>query len=117
MAIPARESAPAREPADPERKPDPRASGWADVRQMMTVSAQAAALAVEEMRGRPDDGAAVFMADLTRAALERAAVIAGRCAVDEAVLAEVDRRAYARGCADTKAARRRMGFIDGGQPG
>jgi hypothetical protein len=51
------------------------------------------------------------MAGLTREAFEIAVERGRRWVIDEAVLAEVERRAYAAGCADTKAARCRLAAV------
>jgi hypothetical protein len=105
------------DPGPPERgsrKSDALSPGWADVRDLIITNSTAAALAVAGLReaGSP---AALEMAALTRAAFERAVEIARRWAVDEAVLSAERQRAYALGVADCKAARCRLGVIDGGR--
>lgn len=142
MAEPARGSADGPDPDDPERKPDPRASGWADVRRLVVTDSHAVALAVEDVKravedvkraveelrhpaadpGKLDDAvekldAAVAMNGLTVGVMESAVVIAGRCEVGFAVIEEERARAYAQGVADCKAARCRLGVIGGGRDG
>lgn len=104
-------------PDDPERKPDPRAGGWADVRAALVTEARAVRLAVEEMARRPGDEAALEMARLNLSVLESLGVIAGRWQVDEAVIEAERARAYADGIAACKAARCRLEVIDGGAAG
>ena len=115
MAEPARDSAAAQDPTHSRRKSDPMSPGWADVQHAIISAAQACALAVEELARRPDDGAAVFMADLTRGCLEDLAEMGRRWVLDEAVLEAERARAYAAGYAACKADRCRLGVIDGGR--
>ena len=103
-AEPARESAAVREP-DPDRH-DPRACGWADVRQGMLDATSLVVLSVAKLAGRdPGDTEALRIAELAVAALDRWGEIGRRWVLDERVLADVDQRAYDRGVADCKAAR------------
>ena len=116
MAVPARENAD--DPGPPgqgSRKSDALSPGWADVRRMLVISAEMAALAVTELARCPVDPAAMEMAALTRAALESAVVIGGRWAVDDAVLSTERARAYAQGAADCKAAHCRLEVLQGGR--
>lgn len=115
MAEPARSAARPGPDHDPERKPDPRASGWADVRSAVALEAAAVRLAVQDMARHPGDKAALEMARLCLSVLESLAVIAGRCQVDDAVVEAERARAYADGVAACKAARCRLEVIDGGR--
>ena len=122
MAVPARESAAAQEPPEPEGKPGPLF--WADTALAVTASARTAAMVAEELARDPGNGAALAMAGLLVTALDSLGGITGRLAdaeqgrvLDETALeAEGDRR-YAEGYAACKADRCRMGVIGGGQPG
>ena len=120
MAEPARVSAADREPPGPEREPGPAERGWLDLQQAAVTAVRACVLAVQEMAGRPDSGAAVSMAELTRGCAEklgdvacagleaeRARVLAG--AVREAEL----QRAYDEGYAACQAARCRLSAVPG----
>lgn len=108
MTEPARRSV-----ADPERKPDPRASGWADVRQAVIACAHVVALAAGQVAARPGDAAALAVLSGTREAFESAVAIAGRWQVDEAVMEAERNRGYAAGYAACKAERRRLQVVDG----
>ena len=115
MAVPARDSAAAQDPPHSRRKSDPMSPGWADVQHAIIAAAQACALAVEELVRRPEDGAAVFMADLTRGCLEDLAEMGRRWVLDEAVMEAERARAYAAGYAACKADRCRLGVVNGGR--
>ena len=121
MAEPARRNAEGPAPYDPERKPDPRAGGWADVRNAAATGVRAWRLAVEELVRSPASREALEMVRLTGGVVESLGVIAGRCTIDEVVIEAVRARtwdeAYKQGVADTKAARCRLGVIDGGRAG
>ena len=111
MAVPARVSA-AQDPPHSRRKSDPMSPGWASVQQGLIIAVQACALAVTELARRPDDdGPALEMARLCLAAQEKWAELAGRWALDEAVLAAERRRGYDQGVADCKAARCRLEVV------
>ena len=122
MAVPARESAAAQEPPEPEGKPGPLF--WADTALAVTAAARTAAVVAGELARDPGNGAALAMARLLADSLDSLGGIAGRLAdaeqgrvLDEAALeAEGDRR-YAEGWAACKAGRHRLGVIGGGQPG
>ena len=113
MAEPARRNAdgPARD--DPERKPDPRASGWADVRDAAVIGVHAWRLAVEELVRAPGSRDALEMVRLTGGVVESLGVIAGRCTIDEVVIEAIRARAYAEGYAACKADRCRLAVVPG----
>ena len=117
MAVPARESAAARDPARAGGEHDPEARGWADVRQALIDGARIVALAVTALARRPDDDEARELARQALANQDRWGEIARRWVVDEAVLAETERRAYDAGYAACRAARGRLGVIGGGAAG
>ena len=110
MTVPARDSAAAQDPARPGS--DPGAAGaW----RALIADADLAARVVAELGRDPGNGAALAMARLILEALEALGGITRRCMVDEALLAQAEhqagereRRAYARGAADCKAARCRL---------
>lgn len=102
---------------DPDRKPDPRASAWGDVRAAVMLEARAVRLAVGELAARPGDEAALEMTRTCLSVLEHLSVIAGRCQADEAVIRLTRDQAYAEGVADCKAARCRLEVIGGGRDG
>jgi hypothetical protein len=109
MAEPARAG-----PEPAERKPDPRASGWAGAQRAMATAAESCALAVAELARRPGDAAALEMARLTLRVLENLGDTVRRLAFGEALLEAERERAYAAGVADCKAARYRLSVVDGG---
>lgn len=102
---------------DPERKPDPRAAGWGDVRTALIAGSRAVALAAAEMAARPGDPAALAMLGTAVRVMESLGVIASRCEFGEAVIVAERARAYRQGAADCKAARHRLEVIDGGAIG
>ena len=114
MAEPARVSAadPGPDKARP-RKSDPLSPGWVNVRGLLCTAAEGAQLAVTELTARPDCPGAKRRAELLLAALSDLAEITRRCVLDEAVLEAVRADAYARGVADCKAARSRLGAVPG----
>jgi hypothetical protein len=105
MTEPARRDADGPPPDDPERKPDPRAGGWADVRHAVIFQAEAVARAVAELAGRPDDDPALEMARLCAAVLEHLRAIAARCQADERFMEAERERGFAAGYAACKAER------------
>ncbi len=113
MGVPARASAAARD-RDTADKHDPRARGWADVREALITAAHACALAVEELARDPGSAAALDMAGTTRTCLEHLGEIGRRWVLDEQVLEQERAQAYAEGVEACKAARRRLEVIDGG---
>ena len=117
MAEPARRNAEGPAPDDPERRPDPRAGGWADVRDAAVIAVCAWRLAVEELVREPGSEAALEMVRLTGGVVESLGVIAGRCTIDEVVIEAIRARAYAEGWAACKAARCRLAAVDDVQPG
>ena len=117
MAEPARRNADGPAPDDPERRPDPRAGGWADVRNAAVTGVHAWRLAVEELVRAPGSRDALEMVRLTGGVVESLGVIAGRCTIDEVVIEAIRARAYAEGYAACKADRCRLGVIDGGRAG
>jgi hypothetical protein len=114
MAEPARRNADGPEPGDPERKPDPRASGWAGAQAAMAIAAQACALAVTELAARPGETAALEMAGLCRAMLENLGDTIRRLDFSAEVMAEERARAYAEGYRACKKDRCRLAVVDGG---
>ena len=124
MAEPARVSAAAPDPPDPEREPGPAERGWLDLQQAAITALAACTLAVREMAGHPDAAAAVAMAGLPRACAEKLGDVAlpgldaerGRV-LDEAALEAERRQGYDEGYAACKAGRHRLGVIGGGRPG
>lgn len=142
MAEPAHSAAGPASGGDPERKPDPRAAGWADVRAAVTLDSRAIRLAAEDVRcaaeklgrvleelGRPAPapGALAAAAEELRRAVEMEGVVAavmqhavtmtGRCAANEAVIELTRAQAYAEGWEACKAARGRLGVVGGGREG
>lgn len=140
MAEPAHSAAGPGPESDPERKPDPRASGWGDVRCTVMLESQAIRLSVEDTgraveklmcvleelgRAVPDPGkldAAVEELRRTRqmnevniGVMRHALTIAGRCRADEAVIENERARAFDEGVEWCKAQRCRMEVIDGGR--
>lgn len=119
-AEPARASAAAGEP-DPDEH-DPRARGWADVRQGLVDGTSLVVLTVARLAARdPGDAEALRIAELAIASLDRWGEIGRRWVVDDAFLArmerraeERERRAYEQGAADCKAARCRLEVVRGG---
>lgn len=99
----------------PERKPDPRASGWAGAQRAMASAAQACSLAVTELTSRPGEAAALEMTRLCLAVLENLGDTVRRLSFDEAVMEAERARAYAEGVAACKAQRCRLGVIPGGR--
>ena len=127
MTEPARSGAADLAPPSPGR-PGPHPPGWAGVRAAMILQAASMArsledlaLAVRELR-RPPDGDRRLGAALETAALQLELAqswdaLARGQNYDEAVLEAAVAEAYAQGVADCKAARRRLGVIDGGRAG
>ena len=113
MAEPARENA--ADPGPAQRKPDPRASGWASAQQAMIIAAQSNVLAVSEALARPGDDAALEMAALSIRILETLGETFRRLTAEEAVMAEERAAGYREGYAACKADRCRLGVIDGGR--
>jgi len=112
MAVPARPDPAGQEPPDSANRHDPRACGWADVRQGLVDGTSLVVLTVAQLAGRdPGDAEALRIAELAVAALDRWGEIARRWVLDERVLADVDQRAYDRGVADCKAARCRLASV------
>ena len=106
---------PARAGADgAERRPDPRASGWAGAQGAMSVAAQAVALAVTELASRPGEEPALEMARLCRGVLESLGDTLRRLSFDEAVMTEERAAGYREGY-EAGRARRRLGVIRGGR--
>lgn len=117
MAEAARRNAEGPAPDDPERKPDPRAGGWGDVRDAVIINSQAVALAAAEVAARPGDTRAADMLELTLKVLAKLASIAGRCTANDHEF-EVERaRGFTDGYEACKAERCRMQVIDGGRAG
>lgn len=115
MAEPARRRSEAGSAADdPERKPDPRAGGWADVRRALITDSYAVSLAAAEVASRPGDPQAVAMLTLTLQVLESLAAMARRWQVDEAVIDAERERAWQAGDDACKAQRGRLTVVDGG---
>jgi hypothetical protein len=114
MTEPARRSADGPAPDDPERKPDPRAGGWADVRHALIADSHLVAQAAAGVAARPGDSAALAVLTLALEVFGDLRVIASRCQADERVIAAERRRAYDEGVADCKAARCRLEVIPGG---
>lgn len=131
MGEPARRNAEGPAPRDdPDRKPDPRAAAWADVRRAAAIGMDAHRLAVEELVAAaaklPGDPAgealksvraAMEMVRLTGGVVESLTVIAGRCTASEAEFELERERGYAEGYAARDAERCRLGVIDGGRAG
>ena len=115
MAEPARRNADGPAPDDPERKPDPRAGGWADVRHALVADSHLVAQAAAGVAARPGDSAALAVLTLALDVLQDLRAIAGRCVVGEALLEAERKRAFDEGVAACKAARCRLGVIDGGR--
>jgi hypothetical protein len=111
LAEPARESAADRDLSDPERKPDPRAGGWADVRHALIADSHLTAQAAAGVAARPGDSAALAILTLALEILGDLRAITRRCQADEAVIAAERKRAYAEGVADCKAARCRLAAV------
>lgn len=109
-AEPARESAAAGEP-DPD-KHDPRASGWADVRQGLVDGASLVVLTVAKLAGRdPGDAEALRIAELAIDSLDTWGAIGRRWVADEAVMAQQYKRGFEEGVAWCKAARCRLEVV------
>ena len=106
---------PARAGADgAERRPDPRASGWAGAQRAMGIAAQACGLAVTELATRPGEEPALEMARLCRGVLESLGDTLRRLSFDEAVMAEERAAGFREGYEEGRA-RRRLGVIRGGR--
>jgi hypothetical protein len=99
------------------RKPDPRASGWAAAREAMIAAAESNKLAVRELAIRPYDAAALEMARLTLAVLERLGETLRQLSFDEAVFAETHAAGFREGVEWCKAQRCRVHVVDGTQAG
>jgi len=117
MAVPARESATARDPAGAADKHDPRARGWADVRLALIADSHVVALAADAMAARPDDDAVRLLLAYALESFGSTVTIARRWVVDEAVLEAERERAYAAGYEACKAQRCRLEVIPGGRAG
>jgi hypothetical protein len=116
MAEPARRSADGPPPDDPERKPDPRAGGWADVRHALKAEAHCVAQSANMVAARPGDSAALAVFTLAVDVFRDLRAITGRCQADERVMDAQWERGFAAGYAAARAERPRLGVIDGGQP-
>ena len=114
MAVPARRNADGPAPDDPERRPDPRAGGWADVRHALTADSHLVAQAAAQVAARPGDSAAVAVLTLALDVLADLRSIARRCQADEAVMEAERARGFAAGHAACRAARCRLSVVDGG---
>jgi hypothetical protein len=117
MAEPARRNADGPPPDDPERKPDPRAGGWADVRHALIADSRLVAQAAAGVAARPGDSAALAVLTLAVQVFEDLRAIGSRWQVDEAVMEAERERGFAAGVAACKAARCRLEVIDGGRAG
>ena len=107
MAEPARRNADG--PADdPERKPDPRAGGWADVRHALVADSHLVAQAAAGVAARPGDSAALAVLTLALDIFGDLRSIASRCVVGEAVLEAERERGWAAGYAACQAERGRL---------
>jgi hypothetical protein len=116
MAEPARSGADGPGPERPaEAKLHPGKFIWADVRDAIIASACAAEHAVAVLACRPDDDDARKQAELTRASFDCAVEIGRQWVLDEAFGAELRQRGFDEGVAACKAARCRLGVIDGGR--
>ena len=113
MAEPARRNADGPAPDDPERKPDPRAGGWADVRHALIADSHLVAQAAAQVAARPGDAAAVAVLTLALDVMADLRVIGRRWQVDEAVIDAERDRAYAEGYAACKAGRCRLSAVPG----
>src|SRR6266702_2354549 len=106
MAEPARASADGAGPEHPAAAVlDPRKLIWADVRHDLVLWAEACARQVAILARRPDDDAALEMARLCLAGLERAAEMACQWKVGEAFLEAERKRGFDEGWEACKAAR------------
>jgi hypothetical protein len=115
MAQPARRNAAGPEPDHPLAAVlDPRKLIWADVRHDLILWAETCAKQVAILASRPDDDAALEMARLCLAGLERAAGMASQWKVGEALLESEGQRRYDEGYAACKADRCRLGVNPGG---
>jgi hypothetical protein len=114
MAEPARDSAAAQDPPDTANKHDPRARGWADVQRGLIIGVEAWRRAVEKLVRDPAGKEALEMVRLTGGVVESLGEIGRRWVVDDEILADVERRAYAAGYAACKAERCRLQVVDGG---
>jgi hypothetical protein len=117
MAETARRNADGPAPDDPERKPDPRAGGWADVRHALIADSRLVAQAAAQVAARPGDSAALAMLTLAVEVFEDLRTIGSRWKVDEAELDAERERGFAAGYAACKAERGRLGVIGGGRAG
>jgi hypothetical protein len=114
MAEPARRSAGGPAPDDPERKPDPRAGGWADVRHALIADSHLVAQAANMVSARPGDSAAAAVLALAVEVFGDLRAIASRCRADEAVMEAERRRGWDEGWEAYKANRGRLECLDGG---
>ena len=114
MAEPARRNADGPAPDDPERKPDPRAGGWADVRHALVADSHLVAQAAAGVAARPGDSAALAVLTLALDILQDLRAIASRCQVGEAILEAERERGFAAGVEACKAQRCRLEVIPGG---
>ena len=93
---------------DPERRPDPRASGWADVRRALIADSHLVAQAAGQVAARPGDAAALAVLTLAVEILGDLRAIGSRWVVGEAGLEAEHERGFAAGYAACKADRCRM---------
>ena len=113
MAQPAYRNAAGSAPDDPERKPDPRAGGWGDVRHALIADSHLVAQAAAGVAARPGDSAAAAILTLALDIFADLRSIARRCQVDEAVMEAERERGFAAGYAACKADRCRLAVVDG----
>ena len=92
---------------------DPRKLIWADVRHDLVLWAETCAKQVAILAARPDDDAALEMARLCLAGLERAAEMASQWKVGEALLEAEGQRGFDEGVEWCKTQRCRLELIDG----
>jgi hypothetical protein len=115
MAEPARESADGGRPEHPAAaRLDPRKLIWADVRHDLVLWAETCAKQVAILARRPDDDAALEVARLCLAGLERAAEMGRQWVVDETLLEAEGQRRFDEGVEWCKANRCRLQVVDGG---
>jgi hypothetical protein len=105
MTEPARRNADGPPADDPERKPDPRAGGWADVRHALVADSHLVAQAAAGVAARPGDSAALAVLTLALDILGDLRAIASRCQVGEAILEAERERGFAAGYDACKAER------------
>jgi hypothetical protein len=113
MVQPARRNADGPAPDDPERQPDPRAGGWADVRQALITDSHLVAQAAGMVAARPGDSAALAVLSLGIQVFEDLREIASRCRAEERVMEAERERGFAAGAEWQKAQRCRLAVVDG----